>query len=164
MRPPIARGLRFSHRCCWTEHGKSSNRANYFFSEIAAPWGVWTPSVVAKTTERMSPRQRLARTRDAGRRLWRRGAARKVLLALSFYDSAMAPIAGVDALAPIGTGEDADLGFLADRANPERGDRLATNRAARCTGHVQVSSKDQFEPVPASCDRSLAQGRPRAGR
>jgi len=65
LRPPIARGLRFSHRCgSWTEHDKSSNRANVFFHEIAAFRGPETPPLLQKQQIAMLLRQRLCESRE----------------------------------------------------------------------------------------------------
>jgi len=77
LRPPIARGLRFSHRCCWwTERDKSSNQANQIFHEIWVFRGAKTPVVVAKATDADAAETTLPRepeearepTADASRR------------------------------------------------------------------------------------------------
>src|SRR5579871_6963778 len=69
LRPPIARGLRFGHRCWpWTEQYKSSNRANVFFREIAAFWGRQTPGVVAETTDPDAPQTTPGKPGEAGSR------------------------------------------------------------------------------------------------
>jgi hypothetical protein len=67
LRPPIARGLRFIHRCgSWTEHDKSSNRANVFFNDISVLWGAETPPLLQKQQIVMLVRQRLAEGRGGG--------------------------------------------------------------------------------------------------
>ena len=62
-----------------------------------------------------------------------------VVSALSFELAAMPPIAAMHALTPSRAGEDPDLRFLADRADPERRDRLVADRATLSARHVQVA-------------------------
>jgi hypothetical protein len=127
LRPPIARGLRFSHRYgSWTEHGKSSNRANVFFHEIAVFWGAETPSLLQKQQIAMSLRQRLGESREGARgalRIASQGTwsrcGQPCSAALRSQLFSVPPVAAMDSPAAIRAREDADLGLLADRADPE---------------------------------------------
>ena len=67
--------------------------------------------------------------------------------------SSVPPVAAMHPPTPIGAREDADLGLLADRADPERGNRLATNGAALCARHVQAHSRRLVRTAPGDVQR-----------
>lgn len=129
----------------WTEHDKSSNRANDFLIEIAGIWGDEAPVVVAKTTTSMLLRQRPGEAEGGHRRV--ASVARRWSATLRLQLSSVPSVAAMHPPTSSGAHEDAEPGLLADRANPERGNRLATNGAAACARHALVTPEDQFEAV-----------------
>jgi hypothetical protein len=69
----------------------------------------------------------------------RRAARRRSSAALRFQLSSMPAVAAVYPHAPAGAGEDPDLHPLTQCANPERGNRLEADGAARRARHVQAT-------------------------
>jgi hypothetical protein len=169
LRPPIARGLRFSQGA---DAGQNMAKAVIEPTKFAAI--KWASGVrrhrplLPKQQIPMPLRQRSERSREgtsaAAPRRIARVAARCGSAALRSQLSSVPPVAAVDSPAAIRARPDADLGFLADRADPERGHLLVTNGAALCARHVQApqkTSSNRFRRCPADLS---AQAPPRAGR
>ena len=174
LRPPIARGLRFSQGAV---RGQNMTKAvigpTFFEGEMAFPGERHRP-LLPKQQLPMPARQRpgkWANVTEAGRghthragasrpSASRRGglhrvAPRELVSRVALSALSMPAVAAMDPHAPIGAGEDADLHSLTECANPERGNRLETDGAALRARHVQATPSPRLVRIGRADVRRL---------